>query len=215
MRRYLIIAVGISFFAILFVDPVRDRLSNIFYAKDALREEKDIIGSGGGYNFRVEEIQDVLQNMGFYKGVPDGFLGASTREALRKFQKSRQIRRTGYIDNKTWQILKMAMAERRDAIKRYAQAPPPEAAQNTRIENRDIYDEVINYRLNAKERVKKIQVALKNAGFEPGEIDGRMGKKTQDAVMKFQKKNGLTPDGIVGTKTWETLKPYFEMERRR
>ena len=72
MRRYLIIAAGISFFAILFVEPVRDRLSNIFFAREVFREERDIIGYGKGYNFRVEEIQKMLQGMGLYKRAPDG-----------------------------------------------------------------------------------------------------------------------------------------------
>lgn len=35
--------------------------------------------------------------------------------------------------------------------------------------------------------------------------DGTFGAKTETAVKDFQKKNGLTVDGIVGPKTWEKL----------
>lgn len=35
--------------------------------------------------------------------------------------------------------------------------------------------------------------------------DGIFGPLTQEAVREFQKANGLTPDGIVGTKTWDKL----------
>lgn len=36
-------------------------------------------------------------------------------------------------------------------------------------------------------------------------VDGIFGNGTQTAVINFQKKNGLTPDGIAGPKTWEAL----------
>ena len=36
-------------------------------------------------------------------------------------------------------------------------------------------------------------------------IDGDFGPKTETAVKKFQKDNKLTPDGIVGNKTWNAM----------
>lgn len=36
-------------------------------------------------------------------------------------------------------------------------------------------------------------------------VDGDFGPKTEEAVKKFQKENGLTPDGIVGSKTWNAM----------
>ena len=50
-----------------------------------------------------------------------------------------------------------------------------------------------------------IQQCLINKGYACGEIDGKFGIKTETAVMKFQKANGLTIDGIVGKKTWKAL----------
>jgi len=57
--------------------------------------------------------------------------------------------------------------------------------------------------------VKQIQLALRNAGYNPGPIDGRMGKQTRQAIKTFQKANGLTPDGKIGRKTWELLRQYL------
>ena len=59
-------------------------------------------------------------------------------------------------------------------------------------------------------RVREIQQALKNAGFDPGTIDGRMGAKTQVAVRDFQRANSLEADGKVGPRTWAKLETYLK-----
>ena len=56
----------------------------------------------------------------------------------------------------------------------------------------------------------EIQKALTEAGFYKGTIDGVIGKKTRAAIRAFQTQNGLTADGVCGTKTWEKLKTYLE-----
>ena len=53
--------------------------------------------------------------------------------------------------------------------------------------------------------VKKVQQRLIRYGYLTGEADGRYGEKTRDAVIWFQKKNGLTADGRVGAKTAAAL----------
>lgn len=55
------------------------------------------------------------------------------------------------------------------------------------------------------EEVKKIQTKLKNWGYYTGGVDGIYGSKTFEAVKKFQRKNGLTVDGIAGTNTLKAL----------
>lgn len=49
--------------------------------------------------------------------------------------------------------------------------------------------------------VKNIQTRLKNWGYYKGAVDGIYGTATKNAVISFQKKNGLTPDGIAGPAT--------------
>ena len=49
--------------------------------------------------------------------------------------------------------------------------------------------------------VTKIQTRLKNWGYYTGNVDGIYGEQTRQAVILFQKRNGLTPDGIAGPKT--------------
>ncbi len=57
---------------------------------------------------------------------------------------------------------------------------------------------------------KDIQLALKNAGFYNGHIDGKMGKSTKKAIREFQKANGLKVDGIIGKETKERLAGYLK-----
>lgn len=53
--------------------------------------------------------------------------------------------------------------------------------------------------------VKELQRRLKNWGYYSGAVDGVYGKGTVEAVKKFQKKNGLTADGIAGKSTFAAL----------
>ena len=53
--------------------------------------------------------------------------------------------------------------------------------------------------------VRKIQTKLKNWGYYKGSVDGIYGSQTVSAVKSFQKKNGLTVDGIAGSKTLKAM----------
>ena len=53
--------------------------------------------------------------------------------------------------------------------------------------------------------VKQIQTKLKNWGYYKGKVDGIYGSQTVTAVKSFQKKNGLTVDGIAGPKTLSAM----------
>lgn len=55
------------------------------------------------------------------------------------------------------------------------------------------------------DEVSQIQSKLKKWGYYSGQVDGIFGTETRNAVIKFQKKNGLTADGIVGSKTLAAL----------
>ena len=53
--------------------------------------------------------------------------------------------------------------------------------------------------------VTKVQKKLIQYGYMTGTADGRYGEKTRDAVLWFQRRNGLTADGKVGTDTAAAL----------
>lgn len=56
---------------------------------------------------------------------------------------------------------------------------------------------------------KQVQIALKNAGYYSGTIDGKLGKQTRQAIKEFQKANNLTADGKMRMQTWNLLKEYL------
>ena len=56
--------------------------------------------------------------------------------------------------------------------------------------------------------VTQIQTKLKRWGYYNGNVDGIYGSKTVEAVKKFQRKNGLTVDGIAGKNTLAAMGIY-------
>lgn len=77
-------------------------------------------------------------------------------------------------------------------------------AEETRVSKKKVIGEV-----KSRPTAKQVQLALRNAGYNPGKIDGRMGKLTRDAIRAFQKANNLNPDGKIGKVTWGLLKDYL------
>ena len=66
--------------------------------------------------------------------------------------------------------------------------------------------QAVTYRQGSTgEAVRTIQTKLKRWGYYDGAVDGIYGSRTAEAVEYFQRKNGLTVDGIVGAATLKAL----------
>ncbi|RKY31555.1 MAG: hypothetical protein DRP74_04645 [Candidatus Omnitrophota bacterium] len=63
-------------------------------------------------------------------------------------------------------------------------------------------------------KTKQIQIALTNAGYNPGPIDGKMGKRTRQAIRDFQRDHNFTVDGKVGKETWGLMKQFLTMKAK-
>ena len=55
------------------------------------------------------------------------------------------------------------------------------------------------------EEVRNIQQSLTERGYDVGGVDGIFGTKTKNALMRFQRDQGLTVDGIAGKQTLKAL----------
>ncbi len=65
---------------------------------------------------------------------------------------------------------------------------------------------VASYKMGSSgDAIREIQQRLKDWGYYTGNVDGYYGVLTQDAVIYFQKKHGITVDGVVGAQTAEKL----------
>lgn len=56
-------------------------------------------------------------------------------------------------------------------------------------------------------QVKTLQALLVGNGYDLGRdgVDGDFGGKTDEALRKYQSRNGLDPDGVAGPKTWAKM----------
>ena len=61
----------------------------------------------------------------------------------------------------------------------------------------------------SRTNVKRLQQALKNAGYNPGSVDGKMGPKTKKALAHFKKARQLPQTSVIDLETLQALEPYF------
>ena len=158
------------------------------------REEEKLIGSADIINPKIEEVQVILKSEGYEPGNTDGRMGKETRDAIKAFQDSIGLKSTGYIDKTT--LTQLEDSRRAKEILESKKDYVLKAKESK---------EKAGVKAEFKPAGKDIQAALKNAGFDPGKVDGKMGPRTRQAIKDFQKSKGLVPDGVVGPKTWNLL----------
>jgi len=61
------------------------------------------------------------------------------------------------------------------------------------------------------EKVEQIQKFLKVNGYSCGKIDGKMGPKVREAIVKFQEDRGLTANRYVDQETWKELNFFVNL----
>ena len=161
--------------------PTTD-LSNITYGVPTriLRE-----GLGGQ---DVLYTQNRLAALGYFSGISDGQYGSATKNAVIAFQQKNGLDADGVVGAKTRQKLFSDGAL---------------AAKETVAPTTDA-DRKLSLGMTGSD-VKSVQTKLIALGYLTGKADGTYGKKTEEAVRNFQKRNGLDADGICGENTVTVL----------
>ncbi len=157
-------------------------------------------GSTGEY---VRLLQERLSVLGYYEGGVDGHYGSGTLRAVVTFQQFHNLSADGVAGKKTQEMLYSNNA------KTYAQAKPTPAPtpKPTATPKPGQTDAAVNTLLKNGSRgdaVKKLQKRLVELGYLTV-ADGVYGPKTYNAVRSFQKKNGLSADGVAGSMTQNRL----------
>jgi peptidoglycan hydrolase-like protein with peptidoglycan-binding domain len=151
------------------------------------RSEVLMIGDKDDY---VMELQEALSTKGYLKVNPTGYYGTLTQAAVMSFQRDKGL----VIDGKAGPITRKSL---------FAEAYVPIGGV------RDTPDEKTpeKYYLGDKgSEVEKIQTRLKELGYyEYPQITGYFGPITKKAVLRFQKTNKLTEDGVVGAASYAKL----------
>ena len=141
----------------------------------------------GNRGSAVVRLQARLQALGYYTISVDGIYGSGTQTAVRRFQSRNGISANGVATVYTQQVLFSSGAIA--------------SSSGTGTTTGYVY---LHYGSNG-DAVRRLQTALKNAGYYKGAIDGQYYDQTYAAVKAFQRAAGLAVDGIAGRKTQNAL----------
>ena len=143
---------------------------------------------------QVTVLQNALNVLGYSVGKADGNYGAKTVAALKAFQKAAGLKADGIAGTKTLQALASRSGSSTSSSSS-STAPGTFDAPSTTLKPAD-----------TGAQVQLLQRELNGLGYTVGTIDGTYGPATVSAVKAFQQANGLTPDGVVGSKTLAALR---------
>jgi peptidoglycan hydrolase-like protein with peptidoglycan-binding domain/LysM repeat protein len=138
-----------------------------------------LTSSAGAVNPQLAGVQIALRQHGLYRGPIDGVQGPRTVRAIRVFQQRHGLAVDGLVGPRT----------------RGALGPGGRPLFGTRVIRRGMrgYD------------VGVLQFLLRRHGLRIRRLDGRFGRRTAAAVRRFQRRAGLTADGVVGPRTARRL----------
>ena len=149
----------------------------------------------GDKNASVKAVQERLKELGYYKNTCDGNFGSVTVNAVKAFQKKNGLTQDGKVTESTLKKLNSASA---------IAANGKAVATEEKKEETKVDDGTLKKGSKGSE-VKKVQQRLKELGYYTYGIDSDYGYRTVAAVKAFQKKNGLTADGVCGESTLKKL----------
>ena len=138
----------------------------------------------GATGSAVKNLQTKLKKLGFYNASIDGDYGDTTVAAVKAFQKKYNLTADGVAGSETLKKLDSAYKN---------------ADSNTSTDDDSLRKGATGT------AVKTLQTNLKKLGFYTAYVDGSFGATTESAVKAFQKKYGLTADGVAGSATLKKI----------
>lgn len=101
--------------------------------------------------------------------------------------------------------LKRVVCTPKEAEEKQPESQPP-AQQKGLTSGKNEHEQPILLIKPTPALIAEIQTLLQEAGYKPVPADGKIGKKTIDALRKFQQENGISPTGKIDQETIEKLR---------
>ena len=152
--------------------------------KNADSDKDDDSLRKGATGSAVKDLQTKLKKLGFYNAYVDGSYGDTTVAAVKAFQKKYNLTADGVAGSETLKKLDSAYKN---------------ADSNTSTDDDSLRKGATGT------AVKTLQTNLKKLGFYTAYVDGSFGSTTESAVKAFQRKYGLTADGVAGSATLKKI----------
>ncbi|MBE5802261.1 MAG: peptidoglycan-binding protein [Clostridiales bacterium] len=159
----------------------------------------------GDSGSRVSELQAALLKLGFDPNGVDGRFGAGTQRAVINFQKANGLTADGLAGSRTLQLIDQKLAALGSGSSSSgntssgSSSSGSSSSSGTSGLNRTLRNGYTG------SDVLTVQTRLKELGYYTGSLDGVYGSGSIAAVKNFQQRNGLTADGLAGTRTFAVL----------
>lgn len=137
----------------------------------------------------VKTLQRDLKDNGHDPGSVDGVFGPNTERSLRNFQDDFGLLVDGIAGPQTFAKLETLRHATKD-----------EQADHGFPRTLRLSDPMLR-----GSDVERLQIKLRDFGFNVGTPDGVFGPRTRDGVRAFQREKGLSVDGIAGPQTFSAL----------
>ncbi|MCP6759635.1 MAG: peptidoglycan-binding protein [Fischerella sp. CENA71] len=144
------------------------------------------VGSRGS---AVTQLQKYLRTLGYFNGPVTGYFGQETQQAVIRFQQSKKLQADGVAGGNTLKLIRASLASK---------------SNNAVVGGVDNYPNAWNEG-DAGSQVLQLQRNLAKLGYFQATPTGNFGSVTKDAVVRFQRDNGLTANGIVDGQTWTAI----------
>lgn len=150
----------------------------------------------------VYSLQHMLRYINSEKilpGIPDGIFGAQTTNRVKEFQAENNIESTGIVNNNTFTAIRDAYNEKINKIRK-----PDGVFPNGRyFDNQENEYDIIYITQTMLDKLADVFSNITRPN-----INGRFGKKTQEAILDFQKQFNILQNGF-NKETWNRLSEIY------